>query len=69
LVSDITSNIFLNDEGTKPIIGDIEYDNGTFTVSRIGLEDLGLASAYKYKGSKATLSDIENLTNKSIGDV
>jgi hypothetical protein len=62
-------NISITDTDTKPIVGDITTDGHTITVSRIGLDDLGLASAYKYKGSKANLAAIQAITTKEIGDV
>jgi hypothetical protein len=60
--------ISITDTGTKPIVGDITASGHTVTVTRIGLDDLGLASAYKYKGS---VTKYENLptTNNVIGDV
>lgn len=51
-------NISVTDTGTDPIIGDITASGHTLTVTRIGLDDLGLASAYKYKGSVETYDDL-----------
>jgi hypothetical protein len=62
-------SITITDTGTKPIVGDITADGHTITVSRIGLSDLGLASAYKYKDSLANLAAIEAVPNPAIGDV
>lgn len=57
------------DATTKPIVGDITANGHTITVSRIGLNDLGLASAYKYQGSLANLAAIEAVSNPVSGDV
>lgn len=61
----ITDNTSATD---KPIVGDITASGHTITVSRLGLDDLGLASAYKYKGSVAKY---ENLPTSGLnnGDV
>ena len=61
-------NISITDTGTKPIIGDITSSGHTLTITRIGLDDLGLASAYKYKGSVATYANLP-ATGNSEGDV
>lgn len=61
-------NISITDTGTKPIVGDITSSGHTITVSRIGLDDLGLASAYKYKGSVAKYENLPT-SNQEIGDV
>jgi hypothetical protein len=60
--------ISITDTGTKPIVGDITASGHTVTVTRIGLDDLGLASAYKYKGSVAKYENLPT-TNNVIGDV
>jgi hypothetical protein len=56
------------DSTTKPIVSDITASGHTVTVSRIGLDDLGLASAYKYKGSVTTYANLPT-TNREVGDV
>jgi hypothetical protein len=61
-------NISITDTGTKPIVGDITASGHTVTVTRIGLDDLGLASAYKYKGSKDKYSSLPTSGN-TTGDV
>lgn len=61
-------NISITDTGTKPIVGDITSSGHTITVTRIGLDDLGLASAYKYKGSKDKYSSLPTSGNV-VGDV
>lgn len=61
--------ISVTDAGTKPIVSGITADEHTITVSRIGIDDLGLASAYKYKGTKTNLAAIQAVTTKEIGDV
>ena len=61
-------SINITDTDTKPIIGDITADGHTITVSRIGLYDLGLASAYKYKGSVAAYANLPT-TGNVTGDV
>jgi hypothetical protein len=61
-------NISITDTGTKPIVGDITASGHTVTVTRIGLDDLGLASAYKYKGSKDKYSNLPTSGN-TTGDV
>ena len=73
LISDLPTipNITITDTTsatTKPIIGDITVSGHTITVSRIGLDDLGLASAYKYKGSVAKYENLPT-SDQEIGDV
>ena len=53
---------------THPLIGDITISGDTITVSRKSLMDLGLASALKYLGSKASYSNLPT-TNNVPGDV
>lgn len=53
---------------TKPIIGDITASGHTITVSRLGLEDLGLATVYRYKGT-VTWTQLLAITSAQIGDV
>lgn len=68
-IPDITfPDITVTDTGTKPIVGDITASGHTITVSRIGLDDLGLASAYKYKGSKDKYANLPT-TGNVTGDV
>jgi hypothetical protein len=56
------------DATTKPIIGDITASGHTITVSRIGLDDLGLATVYRYKGT-VTWAQLLAITSAQIGDV
>ncbi len=68
-IPDITfPDITVTDTGTKPIVGDITASGHTITVSRIGLDDLGLATAYKYKGSVAAYANLPT-TGNTEGDV
>lgn len=61
-------DITITDTGTDPIIGDITASGHTITVSRVGLDDLGLASAYKYKGSVAEYTNLPT-SDQVTGDV
>lgn len=62
-------NITITDtDKTNKIVGGITASGQTITVSRIGLKDLGLASAYKYQGSVAKYENLP-ASNNVKGDV